>query len=450
VGALWCAETVRAANRGYNSAPLAGDSGSLRGEGSERAPTRPGLTLRRAGRMASPPIQATLPPAMHRVYLDHNATTPLDPRVLEAMLSFFGERFGNPSSAHEHGRHARKAVEHARRLVAELIGATTGEIIFTTSGTEANNAVLATAVRRAVRDRRGTGSPGRIVLSAMEHPSIRRPAAELEQEGFEVVHIPPGPDGRVSADRMMAAIDADTILVCLMLANNELGTLQPVPEVGRACQERGVPFLVDAVQAVGKVPVDVDALHADYLVLGAHKFYGPLGAAALWLRPGTAFEPLIVGGGQERGRRASTENVPAVVGLGEAARLAAEELPRRTACLRALRDRFEAGLGGISGAVVHCAGSPRLPQTSHVAFTGVEGEALLLRLDLAGFAVSTGSACSSGKVEPSATLIAMGIAPEEALSSLRVSFGIANTAEEVDAFLETLGREVEHLRRVCG
>lgn len=386
---------------------------------------------------------------MDRVYLDHNATTPLHPRVREAMLPYLGERFGNPSSAHEHGRHARAAIETARRQVAELIGATSGEIIFTTSGTEANNAVLATAVRTA-RTRQSGGSPGRIILSAMEHPSLRQPATALAEEGFEVVRISPGPDGRVAAEEMVAAIDDATILVALMLANNELGTLQPVPEVGRACRERSVPFLVDAVQAVGKVPVDVEDLHADYLVLGAHKFYGPLGAAALWLRPEAAFEPLIVGGGQERGRRASTENVPAVVGLGEAARIAREELPERMEHLRDLRDRFEAGLRAIPGATVHCSASPRLPQTSHVAFSGVEGEALLLRLDRAGFAVSTGSACSSGKVEPSATLLAMGIAPDEALSSLRVSFGVANTLDDVEAFLEVLGREVEHLRRVCG
>lgn len=392
---------------------------------------------------------------MRRVYLDHNATTPLDPRVREAMVPFLGERFGNPSSSHEHGRLARRAVERARHLVAELIGAQSGEIVFTASGTEANNAVLATAagrtaLRRPATAEHGAGSPGRIVLSAMEHPSIRQPVDALEQKGLEVVRIPPGPDGRVSAERMVAAIDDATALACLMLANNELGTLQPAAAVGRACRQRGVPFLVDAVQAVGKVPVDVEALHADYLVLGGHKFYGPLGAGALWLRPGAAFEPLLVGGGQERGRRASTQNVPAVVGLGEAARLAAEELPERGLRMQVLRERFEDGLAGIPGSVVHCADSPRLPQTSHVAFAGVEGEALMLRLDGAGFAVSTGSACSSGKVEPSATLLAMGLAPEEALSSLRVSFGIANTAAEVDAFLEALGREVEHLRRVCG
>jgi cysteine desulfurase len=282
----------------------------------------------------------------------------------------------------------------------------------------------------------------------MEHPSIRIPAANLAREGFDVVRIPPGPDGVVPAETFADALTDGTILACLMLANNELGTLQPVPEVARTCRERGVPLLVDAVQAVGKIPIDVATLGADYVVLGAHKFHGPPGAAALWLGPGATFDPLLVGGGQERGRRAATENVAALVGLGEAARLAAEELPEREHRLRALRDRFEEGLARIPDAVVHCAGSPRLPQTSHVAFPGAEGESLLLRLDLAGFAVSTGSACSSGRVEPSATLLAMGVAPREALASIRVSFGISNTPAEVDAFLETLGREVATLRRL--
>jgi cysteine desulfurase len=232
-----------------------------------------------------------------------------------------------------------------------------------------------------------------------------------------------------------------------MLANNELGTLQPVAEVARACRERGVPLLTDAVQAVGKVPVDAGELGADYLVLGAHKFHGPLGAAAVWVREGAALEPLLAGGGQERGLRAGTENVAALVGLGEAARLAAAELPRRRRELTALRDRLEAGMAEIPGARIHCAGAPRLPQTSHVAFPCVEGEALLHRLDAAGFAVSTGAACKAGRPEPSQALLAMGLAPEESIGSIRVSLGTTNTANEIDAFLEVLPRELAALRR---
>jgi cysteine desulfurase len=235
-----------------------------------------------------------------------------------------------------------------------------------------------------------------------------------------------------------------------MLANNELGTLQPVAQVAALCRGRGIPVLTDAVQAVGKIPVDAGALGVDYLVLGGHKFGGPLGAAALYLRKGAPYEGLLAGGGQERRRRASTENVPAIVGLGAAAALAQDEIPARGAHLAALRDRFEAGLSAIPGAAVHCAGSPRLPSTSHVAIPDVEGESLLIRLDLAGFAVSTGSACSSGAVEPSKTLLAAGIPAEEALSSIRVSFGPENTADEVDAFLAALAREAAALRAAAG
>lgn len=377
---------------------------------------------------------------MDAVYLDHNATTPLDPRVREAMLPWLGGRHGNPSSIHRFGQAAKNAVEEAREKVAALLGARPPEIVFTASGTEANNAVVFDVARRAGR--------GHLVISAIEHPSVREAAARLQREGFEVTRVSPGADGAVPAAAAVAALRPDTVLVSLMLANNELGTLQPVAEVAAACRERGVPVLCDAVQAVGKIPVSVHALGVDYLTLGAHKFHGPLGAAALWVKRGTEIAGYLVGGSQERRRRAGTENVPAIVGLGEAAAVVLDEGPARTAHLAALRDRFEAGLGIIPGAVLHCAGSPRLPNTSHVAFPGAEGEALLIRLDLAGFAVSTGSACSSGTVEPSKTLLAIGLSPEEALSSLRVSFGVPNTFEEVDAFLETLAREVAELRRL--
>jgi cysteine desulfurase len=402
---------------------------------------------------------------MCAVYLDHNATTPLDPRVRAAMLPWLGERWGNPSSLHSFGQAARNAVEEAREKVAALLGARPPEVVFTASGTEANNAVVAAAGRRA-------GHRGHLLVSAMEHPSTAAAAAREEELGMEVTRVPPAEDtvgrapdeasedasedtpenslgGVVSAAAMAAGLRPDTRLACLILAQNELGTLQPVAEVAAACRERGIPLLCDAVQAVGKIPVDAAALGADYLVLGGHKFHGPLGAAALWVRAGAELEPLLVGGSQERRRRAGTENVPAIAGLGEAAAIAAAEIAARRAHLAALRDRFEAGVAGIPGAVVHCARSPRLPNTSHVGFAGIEGEALLIRLDLAGFAVSTGSACSSGTVEPSKTLLAAGFSPAQALSSLRVSFGIGNRAEEVDAFLAALQRESAELRRLA-
>jgi cysteine desulfurase len=378
---------------------------------------------------------------MPPIYLDHNATTPLHPRARAAMLPWLGERHGNPSSIHRFGQAARNAVEEAREKVAALIGARPPEVVLTASGTEANNAVLAHAGRR-------TAGCGHLVISAIEHPSVREGAARLAEAGCEVTRVSPGGDGIVPADAVVAALRPDTRLVALMLANNELGTLQPVAEVAAACRERGVPVLCDAVQAVGKLPVDAPSLGVDYLVLGAHKFNGPLGAAAVWVRKGVELTPLLVGGGQERRRRASTENVPALAGLGEAAAAAREEMAQRTAHLAALRDRFEAELARrMPGVVFHCQASPRLPNTSHVAFPGVEGEALLIRLDLAGFAVSTGSACSSGAVEPSKTLLAAGIPAAEALSSLRVSFGITNSADEVDAFLDALERETAALRR---
>lgn len=374
------------------------------------------------------------------VYLDNNATTPLHPSAREAMLPWLGETHGNPSSIHRFGQAARNAVEEAREKVAALLAARPPEIVFTASGTEANNAVLFQ-----------TGASGRhLIISAIEHPSIREAAARLGQGGCEVTRVSPGADGVIPAAEMIAALRPDTSLVSLMLANNELGTLQPVAEVAAACRERGIPVLCDAVQAVGKIPVDVKVLGVDYLTVGAHKFHGPLGAAALWVRKGAEISPFLLGGSQERRRRAGTENVPALAGFGAAAEAALRELPERTAFLAGLRDRFEAELPRrVPGVVIHCAQAPRLPNTSHIAVPGVEGESLLIRLDVAGFAVSTGSACSSGTVEPSKTLLAMGLSRDEALSSLRVSFGMMNRPEEVDRFLDVLAREVAELRRVA-
>jgi cysteine desulfurase len=384
--------------------------------------------------------------AMPGAYLDHNATTPLDPRVREAMLPWLGERHGNPSSIHRYGQAARNAVEEAREQVAELLGGRPPEVVFTASGSEANNMVIAGLT--GMTGASGGSCRGHLVTSAFEHPSVRQAAARAARSGVEVTAVPPAKDGVVPAAAMIAALRPDTRLACLMLAQNEVGTLQPVAAVAAACRERGIPMLCDAVQAVGKVAVGAPGLGADFVVLGAHKFGGPLGAAALWIRGGVEIEPLLVGGSQERRRRASTENVPAIVGLGAAAALARVEIGERAARLAALRDRFESGLGAIEGASVHCRSSPRLPNTSHLTLAGIEGEALLIRLDLAGFAVSTGSACSSGAVEPSPTLLAMGMPAAEALSSIRVSFGAGHQAADVDAFLAALADEAAALRRL--
>jgi len=373
-------------------------------------------------------------------YFDHNATTPLDPRVREAMLPWMGERWGNPSSVHRYGQVAHAAVAAAREEVAALLGAAAEEVVFTASGTEANNAVLRQALARA--------RPGdRMVISAFEHPSIRVAAkAWTAAAGVELVWVRPAADGIVQAGSFLSALDRGAVLAALMLANNEVGTLQPVAEVARACRERGIPLLCDAVQAAGKVPLRVGELGADFVTIGAHKFHGPFGAAALWIRPGADFEPLLVGGGQERGRRASTANVPALVGFGAACALARRELASRAEGLAALRDRFEAGVVQIDGVTIHASSSPRLPHTSSVAFAGILNAELMMRLDLAGYALSTGSACASGAIEPSPALAAMGLPLELALATLRVSFGMTNRPEEIDAFLPVLRREVEILR----
>ncbi len=372
------------------------------------------------------------------VYLDHNATTPLDPRVAEAMLPWLGGLHGNPSSVHSFGRAARAAVEQARQQVAELVGGSPPEVAFMASGTEANNAVLMSVF--------ADGAGGHLVISELEHPSIQRAADRLETANVEVTRLRPAADGVVGAAAVAEVLRPDTRLACLMLANNELGTLQPVADAAAACRERGVSLLCDAVQAAGKHPIDVGSLGADYLTVAAHKFNGPVGAAALWVREGAGFEPLILGGGQERQRRAGTENVAALVGFGACAAVASSELDHRIERLGSLRDGLEAGLAGIPDARLHCASSPRLPHTTHVAFPRLVGEELVVRLDLAGFAVSTGAACASGVVEPSRTLLAMGVAPEEAIASIRISLGMSSDEAEIDRFLPVLAREVEALR----
>ncbi len=377
---------------------------------------------------------------MDEVYLDYNATTPLEPRVRDAMLPWMGAA-GNASSVHAFGRRAREAVETAREEVALLIGAAPDEVIFTASGTEANNTVFETVLAQL--------EPGRLVISAFEHPSVTRAAERLAERGFEVVAVRPGADGVIDAAAVAAALDDDTRLVCVMLANNEIGSVQPVAEIAARARDRGALVLCDAVQAAGKVPFSVAELDVDYLSIGAHKFYGPLGAAALWVRRGAPLDPLLVGGSQERYRRASTSNIPALVGFGEAARLAREEGARWAERMRAVRDRFESRLGELPEAVVHAAAAPRLPNTSNVAFPGLSGEALMVRLDLRGFAVSTGSACSSGKVSVSATMAALGVPQEEALGSLRISFGKDTPLEVADRLVEALAAEVAELHRAA-
>jgi cysteine desulfurase len=373
-----------------------------------------------------------------RGYFDHNATTPLDPRVREAMLVWMGEAVGNPSSAHRFGRSAREAVEEARDHVAALIGGSPPEVVFTASGTEAANAVVSSCC-----DVDGT-SP-HVVVSSFEHPAIRESAARVERRGGRVTSIDPGASGTVLSSAYQEALGPDTRLACLMLANNELGTIQPVEELAEICRRRGIPVLADGVQAAGKIPISVERLGIDFLIIGGHKFHGPLGAAALWVRGDRELTPLLVGGGQERSRRSGTLNVPAIVGFGVACDLARRELEERAEHLASLRDRFEAGLASIPGAVVHCREALRLPNTSHVAFLGVDGYLLMIRLDLRGFAVSIGPACSSGASRMSPAVAALGLDEAEARASIRVSFGMTNSADEVDELLAVLASEVAAL-----
>ena len=383
---------------------------------------------------------ATTNPA-RPAYFDNNATTPLDPRVKAAMLPWLEGQHGNPSSAHAFGRAARAAVEKARgQLLAALGDRGQGEVIFLSSGTEANNAIL---LARA----EASGFQGRVVFSALEHASIRMRARQLEAAGIEVAEIRPDGQGVARAESFAKVIDARACLVCLMLANNEIGTLQPVAEVADLAHAAGAPLLCDAVQAVGKIPVDVTALGVDYLVVGGHKFHGPSGVAALYIARGAELKPLLLGAGQERGLRSSTENVPAIVGLGEACAIAQAELADRHARLLALRQRFEDGLRSFDGVVVHGSAAPRLPHTSHVAFLGLVAHDLMLWLDQRGFAVSTGAACHSGKPQASWACQQMGLADAESLASLRISFGLDNNAEEIDRLLAALAEGVPLLRR---
>ena len=364
-------------------------------------------------------------------YFDHNATTPLDPRVREAMLPWLGGLHGNPSSAHSIGRSARSAVETARGQVAGMLNGKPKDVIFVGSGSEANNMVI-----RSVTDEHHETC--HIIHGSLEHASVVQAAAAAKSRGADVTEIPPETDGRIDPMDVEMELRDDTRLVCVMLANNELGTLQPVQEIAAMCRKRKIPVLCDAVQAVGKLEVDVKTLGVDYLVLGGHKYHAPPGVGALWIRPKAPIRPLIFGAPQERGLRAGTENVPAIVGLGAASAIARDEIDERYNYLRKLRDKFEKGLKWIEGIGIHCQGAPRLPNTSHIALHGRSGHEAMLWLDSRGCAVSTGSACHSGKPQASRVLRQMGLDEPEALASLRISFGMTNTEDEVDHLLRSV------------
>lgn len=369
---------------------------------------------------------------MRPIYLDYAATTPVDPRVAAAMAPYLTERFGNASSVHSFGQEAREAVERARAQIAAALGAAPEEVVFTSGATEADNFALF-GVAEACRER------GRhVVVSAVEHHAVLEPAQVLAARGFEVTILPVDGAGRVDPDAVRRALRPDTILVSVMHANNEIGTVQPVAEIGRLTRERGIRFHCDAAQTFGLLPTDVDALGVDLLALSAHKRYGPKGVGALYIRRGTPLERFLHGGSQERNRRAGTLNVPAIVGFGEAVRIALAEREVEVARLRRLRDRLVAGLLALDGARLNGHPTERLPGNVNVSFRGADSEALLLALDLQGIAASSGSACTAGSLEPSHVLSAIGLPPEEAAGTLRFSLGRWTTEAEVDRVLEVM------------
>jgi cysteine desulfurase len=409
-----------------------------------------------------------------KVYLDHSATTPADPRVVAAMLPYLTEKFGNASSVHFFGQEARAAVDRARREVAALIGARANEIVFVSGGTEANNLAIRgitdaqgkTEARSTTEgpqaapgeSNKGSSSKGHVITSSIEHPSVRGISDELEKNGWEVTRLPVYEAGVVRVEDVRDALRPDTVLISVMLANNEIGTLQPIEEIGvLVCEERArgrrhLWFHTDAVQAAGRIPLDVDTLGCDLLSLSAHKLYAPKGTAALFVRRGVRLVSQNVGGHQEREKRAGTEGVPGIVAFGAAAKLAREEMDQRSEHDRRLRDRFEASLTEQVTDIVFNGDNgdraKRLPHLSNISFRFIEGEGLLISLDLQGVAVSTGSACSSGTLEPSPVIRALGRNDELARGAIRFSFGKDNTEDDVDYVLDVLPRVVEKLRHL--
>src|SRR5947208_1224736 len=377
---------------------------------------------------------------MHRIYLDNNATTPVLPEVLEAMRPYFGERFGNASSVHHHGQEMRAAVEHARESVANLLGCRPAEVVFASGGTEADNLAIF-----------GLVQPGdQVVTSTIEHHAVLNSCKHLQEKGIEVTFVPV--DGRclVDPDDVRRALRPNTKLVTIMMANNETGVIQPLEKIGKICAEADVYFHTDAVQAPSKVPIRVKEIGCDLLSISGHKIHAPQGVGALYVRKGTTLEPRFFGGSHERSRRAGTENVPGIVALGKAAEIAMRSFERaEDREMAALRDRLEIEvLNQVESAGINGGGAPRVPNTSNIYFDYIEGEALVIALDLKGLAVSTGAACSSGAIEPSHVLTGMGLRPGQARASLRFSLGKQNTAEDVAFALELVPASVARLREL--
>ncbi|NLJ56975.1 MAG: cysteine desulfurase NifS [Firmicutes bacterium] len=380
---------------------------------------------------------------MQKIYMDHGATTPLDGEVLAAMLPYLQGKYGNPSSLHFHGREARAGLETAREKTARALGAYPEEIIFTSGGTEANNMVIQGVARYF-----SAGERRHIITSAIEHHAVLDTVAYLGRTGFDVTFLPVDRYGLVDPEELAAKITAKTILVTVMTANNEIGTIQPIDEIGRICRQKGVYFHTDAVQAVGNIPFNLKEQPIDMLSLSAHKFYGPKGVGALYIRQKTGIKQLIFGGAQENKLRPGTENLPGIVGLGRAIEMATTGMEAKTGALRELRDRLIAGLLQIEDVRLNGHPQKRLPGNVNVSVLYVEGESLLLHLDLKGIAVSSGSACTAGSLEPSYVLLATGLDRQTAQGSLRLTLGRDNTPAEVDYTLQAVQEIVTKLREM--
>jgi cysteine desulfurase len=380
---------------------------------------------------------------MKRVYLDSNATTPMRPEVAAAMIPVFSEDYGNPSSIHWYGQQAKSLLDDARQQVARLIHSEPSEIVFVSGGTEADNL----AIRGIAESQKAKGK--HIITSKIEHHAVMHTCKDLEKQGWEVTWLGVSREGLVDPEEVRRAIRPETVLITIMHANNEIGSIQPIEEIGMIAEAADVYFHSDGVQSTGKIPVDVKKLKVDLYSISAHKIHGPKGVGALFIRKGTTVKPLMTGGGHERNRRSGTENVAGIVGFGVAAKLAREGLEAETTRMRELRDRLENGLvAKIPLIHVNAASAPRLPNTSNIMVDFAEGEGLVISLDLKGVAVSTGSACSSGSLEPSHVLTAIGKTPDEAHGSLRFSLNAMNTVEDVDYVLEILPGIVDRLREL--
>lgn len=378
---------------------------------------------------------------MERIYLDYNATTPVDSRVLEAMMDYYHAIFGNPSSIHWYGQSAKKVLDEARDKVASFIKAKPAEIVFTGSGTEADNLALF-GVANMYRNSGKT----KVIISAIEHHAVLNAAEELQRNGFEVIKIPVNLDGVIDVERLKALVDDSVLMISIMMANNETGVIQPVEEIAKIAQEKGIIFHTDAVQAAGKIDVDVERIGCLLLTLSAHKMYGPKGIGALYINQKVKIHPMLFGGGQERGRRAGTENLAGIVGFGKSCEICLQEYNERER-IKFLRDKLEnILLNSLSYAVVHGRNVLRVPNTMSVSFVGVDAEALVIDLDLHKVAVSTGAACSSGSIEPSHVLSAMNLPPEQLMSTIRISIGRFTTEDEINQAAQIIISSAEKIK----